>query len=99
MIKIKLNFNLEKEIKKEAEKTRKTKIEILVKALKDATPVDTGRARDGWYATEDSIRNDVEYVKELNHGTSKQAPSHFIEKTLLSGVGVKPTGVIVKYTR
>lgn len=99
MIKVSLKFDLEKEIKKEAEKIKKVKIEKMIEALKEATPVDTGRARDGWYSDGDLIKNDVEYINELNHGSSKQAPSHFIEKTLLSDVGIKPTGVIVKYTR
>jgi hypothetical protein len=67
----------------------------LVSELRDATPVDTGRARDGWYASGGAICNDVEYVDDLNRGTSRQAPPYFIEKTLLLQPGVSPNGTIV----
>jgi len=99
MIKIRLKLNLEKELAKEVQKIKQTKMDILVKALKDATPVDTGRARDGWYHDKTLIRNDVNYVEELNQGTSKQAPVHFIERTLLSEPDIKSVGVVVKHTR
>jgi len=91
------DFN--KAVKAEINKKIKDKIGVLVDALKAATPVDTGNARDGWYSEGDSIRNGVEYVDRLNHGSSTQAPSHFIESTLLSVEGVKPSGTIVKLTR
>ena len=91
-----VKIDLKKLLLKEAEKFTKAKVNSLVYALKDATPVDTGRARDGWYTTGDSIRNDVEYVDDLNQGTSKQAPVRFIEKTVLSQSGVKSEGVIVR---
>jgi len=91
-----VKIDLKKLLLKEAEKFKKAKVQSLVNALKEATPVDTGNARDGWYIAGDSIRNDVEYVDELNQGTSKQAPVRFIEKTLLAQPGIKPEGVIVK---
>ena len=72
------------------------KIDELLNSLKEATPVDTGNARDGWTIEKNSIVNHVEYIDELNGGSSKQAPSHFIERTLLSKDGVRPNGVIVK---
>jgi hypothetical protein len=75
------------------------KIEIidqLVKDLKNETPVDTGKARDGWQRDDDSIVNDVEYIDHLNAGSSEQAPAYFVEKTLLSRPGIKPSGIIVK---
>lgn len=67
----------------------------LVNELKEATPVDTGEARDGWHHDGKSIRNDVEHLKYLNEGSSKQAPAHFIEQTVLAHKGVSPSGVIV----
>lgn len=67
-----------------------------VQQLKQATPVDTGRARDGWFATDDKLINNVPYIDALNHGHSDQAPSHFIEKTLLGISGVYANGLVVR---
>ena len=76
---------------------RKNKIiDTTVQALKEATPVDTGHARDGWTSTGNSIKNEVEYISILNQGTSEQAPKYFIEKTVLAQQGVSPSGIIVK---
>jgi hypothetical protein len=51
--------------------------------LIDETPVDTGRARQGWQLDDagDAIKitNNVEYIGALNNGHSKQAPQHFVE--------------------
>jgi len=69
----------------------------VVESLKEATPVDTGNARDGWRIEDGKIVNDVEYISSLNEGHSKQAPSHFIEQTVLNTTGVKPNGTIVQY--
>jgi hypothetical protein len=71
------------------------KLTKLVKDLKEVTPVDTGKARDGWRVEGDKIVNDVEYIDSLNAGHSQQAPSHFIEKALLSDGDVIPNGVMV----
>jgi len=75
----------------------------LVSELKEATPVDTGEARDGWVVKPTlnkgvyTIENDVEHVKYLNAGSSQQAPAHFIEQTILSNKKVSPDGEIVTY--
>jgi predicted neutral ceramidase superfamily lipid hydrolase len=70
-------------------------------ALKEATPVDTGLARDSWkienVAGKMSITNDQAYVEDLNKGSSKQAPAFFVEKTLLSDNDIKANGSIVVY--
>lgn len=66
-----------------------------VAQLKQATPVDTGVARDGWHEKDGNIINEVPYIDALNNGHSEQAPSLFIEKTLLSNPEVKPRGLIV----
>jgi len=92
---IKVNLDLEKEIQKESEKKIQNLINTLVEDLKKETPVKTGKARDGWKYNGKGIINDVPYIDDLNAGSSKQAPSHFIEKTLLSSAAVKPNGVIV----
>lgn len=53
-------------------------------SLVTATPIDTGRAQAGWQLKgKTTIINDVPYIDELNHGHSRQAPTHFIEQTLL----------------
>jgi hypothetical protein len=60
----------------------------IIDDLVQATPIDTGRARAGWVSRQDGrntiISNDVPYIEDLNNGHSKQAPSYFIEKVLLS---------------
>ncbi len=76
---------LENKIKKE-----------LILALKAATPVNTGKARDGWALINDKIVNDVEYISQLNNGSSKQAPPFFIEKVVLANPNVKAHGSIVR---
>ena len=68
----------------------------LKEALKAATPIDTGKARAGWTETNKGLENNVEYISDLNMGTSSQAPVYFIEKTLLAHEGVNPSGVIVR---
>jgi hypothetical protein len=96
MIKIKIDMDLEKEYWEEYEKQRRLEMEKLADELAEETPIDTGEARNGWYVTENSIENDVAHIEELNQGTSRQAPTRFIEKTLLSHPGVKPSGTIVR---
>lgn len=52
--------------------------------VRASTPVDTGRARDGWInhgLANDrvEITNDVPYICRLNDGHSKQSPRGFIQ--------------------
>jgi hypothetical protein len=61
-----------------------------VQALKAATPVDTGEAKDGWQleravSVDDvaRIENAVEHIVYLNAGHSQQSPRYFVETTLL----------------
>jgi hypothetical protein len=95
---VKINIDINAEFKKRVDKIKDDKLEKILTALKEATPVDTGRARDGWELIPGKIINNVEYIDDLNAGHSKQAPSHFIERTLLSFKDVKPNGVIVTHT-
>lgn len=83
-------FEKERQFKVKKEK------ESILQNLRDETPVDTGEARDGWYATDDSISNDTEHIKVLNQGSSKQAPAYFIERTVLQNPHVKVKGNIVQ---
>lgn len=84
------------EAKEAAEKDIPRRKNQLVEALRNATPIDTGKARAGWQSTSKGITNDVEYIDNLNEGTSKQAPPYFIERTLLSHRDVHPSGIIVR---
>lgn len=70
----------------------------LVADLRAATPIDTGEARSSWSTTStirgQNVINSAEHIARLNEGSSKQAPSHFIEATALK-YGT-PSGVIVQ---
>ena len=89
-------LDITKLVKAEAGKLANRKMQQIVTALRAATPVDTGAARDGWRIDGKTIRNDVEYIDHLNQGSSEQAPSFFVEKTILAQVGVKPNGIVVR---
>ena len=91
-----IDKEISNQFKKLVEQELEAKKKLLVQELKDATPVDTGEARDGWRIDGDSIVNDVEHIEQLNEGSSQQAPSFFVERTLLSQKGVKPRGAIVR---
>jgi len=101
MAKLKIKVDFEKEMQRVTrEVEKKATTEILAKmiyatdTLKQVTPVDTGRARQGWFfiktpkifgrffGTEGFIINNVPYIKQLNDGHSKQAPRYFIEQVL-----------------
>jgi hypothetical protein len=102
MIKVKGIQNTMQELKKsldaQTERGKISTINNLVLKLKEATPVDTGEARDGWMRKGNKIVNDVEHIAFLNQGSSMQAPSHFIEKALLVERGIKPSGIVVTET-
>lgn len=88
---------ISQQVEKESKAYLDIKSEELLKDLKEATPVDTGRARDGWELVKgvdvNKIENDVPYIDRLNHGSSKQAPPFFVEKEALK-YG-RPLGTIV----
>jgi|GEM_PF-1580386 len=88
--------NLRADFKKELKVRKQVVLKGFLQDLREETPVDTGRARDGWYITKYDIRNDVEYVSMLNNGTSKRPGTHFIEKAVLKNSKVKPSGIIVR---
>lgn len=60
-----------------------------------ATPVKTGRARDSWRVEGTSVVSDVDYMDDLNRGTSQQAGPRFIERAILSDSSLTPNGTIV----
>jgi len=76
-------------------------VRSLTGELVSATPIDTGAAQEAWTVERSpygfNIRNSVPYIQYLNHGSSKQAPSHFIEFIALR-YG-KPLGTIVEEDR
>lgn len=96
MIKIKISGDPLKDLRKAVDAAQTKQIHRAVEALKDATPVDTGNARDGWRYENGAIVNEVDYIDRLNQGTSNQAPAHFIERTLLAQEGISPSGTIVR---
>lgn len=58
-------------------------LETLLNNIKQNTPVNTGKLRDGWKIQGDNIINDIEYCEYVEFGTIKQRPVGFIRKTLL----------------
>ena len=92
---MKIDLNLMSEFKQKSEIIKNKEAKRLVEELRAATPIDTGRARAGWKYEDGQISNDVEYIDRLNAGSSTQAPTHFIERTLLANENVSPNGVIV----
>ena len=67
------------------EVTEEVKDEILTtlqSELKSRTPIDLGRARNGWKRRKDQIRNDVPYIGYLEEGRSKQAPRGFTKQAV-----------------
>lgn len=91
----KYSKGLRLEFQTEMAKQKKAILEKLKTELVQATPVDTGEARAGWRVVGDTLVNDVEHISLLNSGTSAQAPSFFIERTVLQNPNVKPAGIIV----
>lgn len=76
----------------------RVQVSRMVDNLREATPIDTGFARSRWSIHEVGdvfvVENDAPYIQYLNAGTSKQAPSNFIEMIALQ-YG-KPVGPIVE---
>jgi hypothetical protein len=98
MIKIQLRGNLEKEFLTKVNDSKKDVVLKAVGRLRRDTPVDTGYARDQWKVdSKGSIINDTQYLPELNHGSSKQAPAFFIESAMLEDPRLSPNGMIVTY--
>jgi len=95
---VKVDFNselrkLKEEVKEIANDSVKDRTEFATSALARVTPVDTGYARSRWtsYVEKDingylvgTIDNDAPYIGRLNKGHSQQAPTLFIEKTLIA---------------
>ena len=96
MLKVRIKGNLLAEFRENVKDLKRKELAKVVVSLKEATPIDTGEARDGWYIEGSTIKNDVEHIEFLNNGSSEQAPVHFIEKTLLAQKGLKPSGTIVR---
>ena len=97
MLKIKLEGVKEEfaSINKQISKTDvRPSVKAIISDLEKITPVDTGFARDSWESKGNVIVNTAPYIENLNAGSSKQAPSFFIEKTCLKhGIAV---GTIVE---
>lgn len=88
---------IQKELRDAAGRLYDIKVAALRDKLADATPKKTGHAAAGWKVVGNTIVNDVSYISELNHGSSQQAPSFFVERTVIETAGLKPKGTIVNY--
>jgi len=94
-VRIKGDLMAEFEAAKEAK--RKQAIEHLIALLVLITPKKTGYTASRWQTdNKGNIINDGVAISYLNDGSSEKAPAHFIEQTLLSQKGVKPSGSIVR---
>ncbi len=96
MIKIRGIQSITKDFEALVDAQKKAILGTAINNLKEATPVDTGEAREGWKLVGDKIVNDVDHISNLNDGSSQQAPSHFIESTLVGQPGIRPNGIIVR---
>lgn len=95
-----LKNKIQTEFENQSGEKAKTVSKTVIAKLKENTPVDSGEARDGWSLIQEgktfSIANEVEHISLLNEGHSMQAPSHFVEMTVLQVPNVKPNGVIIR---
>lgn len=53
-----------------------------VNTIKDKTPVDTGRLRDGWELNDDEIINEVEYAGYVEYGTIHMPGAFMVERSI-----------------
>ena len=98
MIKMRFKGNLEKEFLTKLNESKKDVVLKAVGRLRRDTPVDTGFAKDHWKVdSKGNIVNETDYLPELNHGSSKQAPAFFIESAMLEDPRLSPNGMIVTY--
>lgn len=86
-----LKSDLAKFVKEQEQQKR---IETLNR-VKLATPVKTGFAKNSWKIQNRMISSDCSYVDDLNRGSSRQAPSNFIETAILQDSSLIPNGTIV----
>ena len=98
MIRVKGTNSVMRDYKKSLKLKMNSKLNTLVGKLSLATPKDTGEAAAGWRHDGQKIVNDVDHIDRLNEGSSKQAPAHFVEATILADSGVHPNGTIVRTT-
>ena len=84
MIKIKISATFSDQLKRVEQEILDAEKKKLLDNLKQTTPVDTGNAQRGWHIVGNQIRNDVEYISELNKGSSQQAPKFFVEQSVVS---------------
>lgn len=100
MLKIKLEGvdaefeKLSRELSAETTRRIPEAVVPLLSELSRATPVDTGFAKSSWRFEKNEIVNKAPYIEDLNAGSSKQAPSFFVERTCLAHG--KAVGAIVE---
>lgn len=69
-------------LQKKVEEVQDIFLNNCLESIKAKTPVDTGRARDGWYISDKQILNDVPYVPYLEMGTEKMRPFAMVASTV-----------------
>ena len=94
--------SIEKKLRANYKDAKKRVAVSALERLKEATPVDTGKARDSWRIEEQidgdvKIINDANYIKDLNAGSSVQAPKFFVEQALIDTPGISPNSISVVY--
>lgn len=95
-MRVRIKGDIAKDLMAAVEAQKVKKMHKMVDALQTATPVDTGYAESRWRVEGSAIVNDADYIDDLNKGHSEQAPAYFIEETLLTQKGVRPSGTIVR---
>jgi len=92
-------FDFNKAFEKEVDVIMKAKTEAILQSVVNSTPIDTGKARNSWSISKEKDRylvsNTVDYIEELNGGSSEQAGPYFIESAILGVPGTSPDGAIV----
>jgi hypothetical protein len=57
-------------------------VDELFPRIVNRTPINTGRARDGWVKDNTTISNNVPYIGVLENGSSDQAPEGMVRVSL-----------------
>lgn len=77
---------LSKEYSRDIHKVENEVSKDILKSVKDLTPVDTGKARNGWEIEESQngalITNDVDYIEYLEYGTKHQRAYAMVRLTM-----------------
>jgi hypothetical protein len=89
------NFR-QKAVSRHAEVVDKVAFDLFEHIIED-TPVDTGKAKGGWSHREiqdgHELANNVEYIKALEYGSSKQAPEGMVRVNMAQSEKILQMGI------